>query len=316
MASRDFLGRFGGEKGSSSDKAGGGAGEPDEVVELSLGLSLGGCFGANSGRDAKKPRLVRSSSLAAMYSLPGTSDDLAAATPPPAPLMRTSSLPTETEEERWRRREMQSLKRLQAKRKRLERRTSMNSGKSGGSSSRDDAQEPLYPSAFQLRRSVVDQGNTSSSMPEQGSADGAEAKSTSSMEISSDNNNNNNASNQNKSLPPPAPSPAGKLPNGIVKEQPPLRTLRSLTMRTTSTGDLRKSMMEDMPMVSSKVDGPNGKKIDGFLYKYRKGEEVRIVCVCHGNFLTPAEFVKHAGGGDVTNPLRHIVVNPAPSVFL
>ncbi|VAH44016.1 unnamed protein product [Triticum turgidum subsp. durum] len=293
MASRDFLGRFGGEKGSSSDKAGGGAGEPDEVVELSLGLSLGGCFGANSGRDAKKPRLVRSSSLAAMC-----------------------SLPTETEEERWRRREMQSLKRLQAKRKRLERRTSMNSGKSGGSSSRDDAQEPLYPSAFQLRRSVVDQGNTSSSMPEQGSADGAEAKSTSSMEISSDNNNNNNASNQNKSLPPPAPSPAGKLPNGIVKEQPPLRTLRSLTMRTTSTGDLRKSMMEDMPMVSSKVDGPNGKKIDGFLYKYRKGEEVRIVCVCHGNFLTPAEFVKHAGGGDVTNPLRHIVVNPAPSVFL
>ncbi|EMS57599.1 hypothetical protein TRIUR3_28445 [Triticum urartu] len=167
---------------------------------------------------------------------------------------------------------MQSLKRLQAKRKRLERRTSMNSGKSGGSSSRDDAREPLYPSAFQLRRSVVDQGNPSSSMPEQGSGDGAEAKSTSSMEISSD--NNNNASNQNKSLPPPAPSPAaGKLPNGIVKEQPPLRTLRSLTMRTTSTGDLRKSMMEDMPMVSSKVDGPNGKKIDGFLYKYRKGEE-------------------------------------------
>ena len=136
------------------------------------------------------------------------------------------------------------------------------------------------------------------------------------MEISSDNNNNNNASNQNKSLPPPAPSPAGKLPNGIVKEQPPWRTLRSRTMRTTSTGDLRKSMMEDMPMVSSKVDGPNGKKIDGFLYKYRKGEEVRIVCVCHGNFLTPAEFVKHAGGGDVTNPLRHIVVNPSPSVFL
>jgi hypothetical protein len=143
------------------------------------------------------------------------------------------------------------------------------------------------------------------------------------METSSDNNNSNNsASNQqSKSLPPPSPlPPAGKpppTPNGVAKEQPPpLRTLRSLTMRTTSTGDLRKSMMEDMPMVSSKVDGPNGKKIDGFLYKYRKGEEVRIVCVCHGNFLTPAEFVKHAGGDDVTNPLRHIVVNPTPSVFL
>lgn len=322
MASRDFLGRFGGEKGASSDKAGGGAGESDDVVELSLGLSLGGSFGANSGRDAKKPRLVRSSSLASSVCSPYGSDDLAAATPAPAPLMRTSSLPTETEEERWRRREMQSLKRLQAKRKRLERRNSMNSGKSGGSG-RDDAQEPLYPSAFQLRRSVVAQGNASSSMPEQGSGDGADVRSTSSMETSSDNNNSNNsASNQqSKSLPPPSPlPPAGKpppTPNGVVKEQPPpLRTLRSLTMRTTSTGDLRKSMMEDMPMVSSKVDGPNGKKIDGFLYKYRKGEEVRIVCVCHGNFLTPAEFVKHAGGDDVTNPLRHIVVNPTPSVFL
>ena len=144
-----------------------------------------------------------------------------------------------------------------------------------------------------------------------GAGVGADARSTSSIDTSSD----NNASSQNKSLPPPTPS-GGKPPNGTVKEQPPLRTLRSLTMRTTSTGDLRKSMMEDMPMVSSRVDGPNGRKIDGFLYRYRKGEEVRIVCICHGNFLTPAEFVKHAGGGDVTNPLRHIVVNPSPSVFL
>lgn len=334
MASRDFLGRFGGEKGAASERAGGGGGgEAEEAVELSLGLSLGGCFGASSGRDAKKPRLqlARSSSIGSMCSLPAggggagsENDKLAAATPAPAPLMRTSSLPAETEEERWRRREMQSLKRLQAKRKRLERRNSMNSGKSGGGAG--DAQEPLYPSAFQLRRSVVSQGSTSSGIPDQGgsaaAAAAAEARSTSSMETSSD--NNNNGSNQSKSLPPPAPTPAGKPPapppNGTAKEQPPppppLRTLRSLTMRTTSTGDLRKSMMEDMPMVSSKVDGPNGKKIDGFLYKYRKGEEVRIVCVCHGNFLTPAEFVKHAGGGDVTNPLRHIVVNPSPSVFL
>ena len=40
-------------------------------------------------------------------------------------------------------------------------------------------------------------------------------------------------------------------------------------------------------MVSYKAEGPSGRKTDGFLYKYRKGEEVRIVCVCHGNFLTP-----------------------------
>ncbi|KAB8106258.1 hypothetical protein EE612_040508 [Oryza sativa] len=316
-ASRDFLGGFGGEVGGAAVAGEKGSGESDEI-ELSLGLSLGGCFGADLAREFKKPRLVRSSSIASICSLPGGGgggaggDDVATAAPAPAPLMRTSSLPTETEEERWRRREMQSLKRLEAKRKRLERRNSMNSGRSAGAGGggRDDGQDAMYPTGFQLRRSVVSQGSTSSCMPEQGVGVGAEAMDTSSSD---------NASCQNKPLPPTASSGGGggRPPaNGSMKEQPPLRTLRSLTMRTTSTGDLRKSMMEDMPMVSSRVDGPNGRKIDGFLYKYRKGEEVRIVCVCHGNFLTPAEFVKHAGGGDVTNPLRHIVVNPSPSVFL
>ncbi|XP_022681846.1 uncharacterized protein LOC111255707 [Setaria italica] len=41
----------------------------------------------------------------------------------PLSLLRTSSLPTETEEERWRRREMQSRRRLEAPRKRVEHRT-------------------------------------------------------------------------------------------------------------------------------------------------------------------------------------------------
>ena len=115
---------------------------------------------------------------------------------------------------------------------------------------------------------------------------------------------------------PPTTKAAEKPLNGTATEQPQpqtrLRTLGSLTTRTSSTGDIRKLMMEDMPMVSSKVEGPNARRIDGFLYRYKKGEDVRIVCVCHGSFLTPAEFVKHAGGGDVSNPLRHIVVNPAP----
>ncbi|XP_027360327.1 ninja-family protein AFP1 [Abrus precatorius] len=74
--------------------------------------------------------------------------------------------------------------------------------------------------------------------------------------------------------------------------------------------------MEDMPCVFTKGDGPNGRRIEGILYKYGKGEDVRIMCVCHGNFLSPAEFVKHAGGGDVAHPLRHIVVNPSAAPFL
>jgi len=73
--------------------------------------------------------------------------------------------------------------------------------------------------------------------------------------------------------------------------------------------------MEDMPCVFTKGNGPNGRRIEGILYKYGKGEEVRIMCVCHGNFLSPAEFVKHAGGGDVAHPLRHIVVNPSAAPF-
>jgi hypothetical protein len=131
-----------------------------------------------------------------------------------------------------------------------------------------------------------------------------EAKSTSASDKNTE---------QNNVLPP---TTTGKLLNGTTTEQPRLRTLGSLTTRTSSTGDIRKIMMEDMPMVSSMLEGPSGKRIEGFLYKYKNGEDVRIVCVCHGSFLTPAEFVKHAGGGDVSNPLRHIVVNPSPSVYL
>jgi len=79
----------------------------------------------------------------------------------------------------------------------------------------------------------------------------------------------------------------------------------------SETSSIVKNVLADMPCVST-GGGHNGKRVEGFLYRYRKGEEVRIVCVCHGSFLTPAEFIKHAGGGDVENPLRHIVVNPSP----
>ncbi|ERN07542.1 hypothetical protein AMTR_s00154p00057990 [Amborella trichopoda] len=77
---------------------------------------------------------------------------------------------------------------------------------------------------------------------------------------------------------------------------------------------LAKGLSARMPCVTTKGEGPNGKRVEGVLYNYSKGEEVSIVCVCHGTFLTPAEFVRHAGGGDVDHPLRHIVViNPSPS---
>ncbi|CAH8385746.1 unnamed protein product [Eruca vesicaria subsp. sativa] len=77
-----------------------------------------------------------------------------------------------------------------------------------------------------------------------------------------------------------------------------------------------RNILEDMPCVSTRDVGADGKRVEGFLYWYGGSkEEVKIVCVCHGSFLSPAEFVRHGGGtvsdggGDVTsNPLRDIVV--------
>ncbi|XAR63811.1 hypothetical protein NMG60_11023904 [Bertholletia excelsa] len=66
-------------------------------------------------------------------------------------------------------------------------------------------------------------------------------------------------------------------------------------------------MRRNMPSVTTTGDGPNGKKIEGFLYGYKKGQ-VSVVCVCHGNLFSPAEFVRHAGGTDVANPMRRIHV--------
>ncbi|WOG81142.1 hypothetical protein DCAR_0100287 [Daucus carota subsp. sativus] len=70
------------------------------------------------------------------------------------------------------------------------------------------------------------------------------------------------------------------------------------------------SPLPQMPCVSTTGNGPNGKTITGFLYRYTK-TEVCIVCVCHGTSFSPAEFVKHAGGVDVEHPLRHITIVPS-----
>lgn len=72
------------------------------------------------------------------------------------------------------------------------------------------------------------------------------------------------------------------------------------------------SSLPKMPCVSTTGPGPNGKTISGFLYSYSR-DEVSIVCVCHGTFLSPAEFVQHSGRTDLSHPERHIVVNPSPS---
>ncbi|OWM65227.1 hypothetical protein CDL15_Pgr008816 [Punica granatum] len=71
-------------------------------------------------------------------------------------------------------------------------------------------------------------------------------------------------------------------------------------------------LMRQMPPVAFRAG--NEKRTEGFLYQYRKGE-VNIVCSCHGTFLTPTEFVEHAGGADVDNPMKHIIVCSNPVHF-
>lgn len=68
-------------------------------------------------------------------------------------------------------------------------------------------------------------------------------------------------------------------------------------------------VMKQMPSVTATGDGPYGRTIDGYLYRYTESEVIIVVCVCHGYFFTPAEFVEHAGGKNVTDPLKHIKVS-------
>lgn len=120
---------------------------------------------------------------------------------------------------------------------------------------------------------------------------------------------NSNPHKESRVTPPKAPCRAVDVKHITGDRNPSERVLG----RASSTGSY---MMEEMPCVSTKGEGPNGRRIEGFLYKYGKGEEVRIVCICHGSFWTPAEFVRHAGGGEVANPLKHIIVDPSALTFL
>lgn len=121
---RDLLQRFGNLKQSGMRQEGCDVNENEndesDDLELNLGLSLGGRFGVNKSSGS----LIRSSSIAGP--IPLVRDEIEAVTPPAvavppyASLVRTSSLPVETEEEWRKRKEIQSLRRMAAKRRRSE----------------------------------------------------------------------------------------------------------------------------------------------------------------------------------------------------
>lgn len=260
-----------------------------EKIELSLGLSLNGRFGMEPQKllvndDKNGNKLFRASSVTDFVNIP-VDVELSLY----SPLTRTCSLPPETEAEWRKRKELQSFRRSEAKRKRVEKLKNVRvvKGKTGevmeanrrnlvnGIESTVVGLKQLPPSpAALLPAPLLSQGSIGS----QGSGGSSGVSDLDSQPFQVENIDGSKTHNKVQSKP---------------KTQP----------------DARYIDCQIMPCVSTKGDGPNNKKIQGFLYKYGKGEEIRIVCVCHGSFLTPAEFVKHGGGGEVEHPLRHIIVD-------
>ncbi|KAL2329870.1 hypothetical protein Fmac_017451 [Flemingia macrophylla] len=267
---------------------------PVEEVELSLGLSLNGRFGV----DPTAKKIKRAASI------PELLQDKGAAAVCAAPLARTCSLPAETEEEWRRRKELQTLRRMEARRKRSEKQRSLKAVREGA------GEAPPLGRTVSLTTHVAGlalNGDAALTPPSPSSAGTqgtppVDARSPTSVNLSSD-----------SELKSPISSGAKVVEN--TESAAVTMMMRSQSNKHSPpqnrAKDIVRNLLEDMPSVSTKGEGPGGKKIEGFLYRYGKGEEVRIVCVCHGSFLTPSEFVKHAGGGEVANPLKHIVVSPS-----
>ncbi|GER45306.1 Ninja-family protein AFP3 [Striga asiatica] len=253
--------------------------EEDEDVELGLGLSMNGRFGVDPTRSKK---LKRCSSIADVALAKAGPQVRVAGVDLHAPLSRTRSLPAGTEEEWRRRREMLTARRMEARRKRMERMRNLRvPPRDAGGGGRNVPPREAVESSSQGSGGPMRSGSSGSSDLIEGSKQNAEVSpSSSSRQI-----------------------PKGHEPAGRALE----REAKSATCQHV------KNTMRDMPYVTTREVGPNGRRVEGFLYGYKKGEDVKIVCVCHGLFFTPKEFLEHGGvRGDVEHPLKHIVVNPFP----
>ncbi|CAL0318191.1 unnamed protein product [Lupinus luteus] len=340
--------------------------EDKEEVELNLGLSLGGKFGVDKYAAYKSNKLTRSSSVVGTMPLfhegeGAVSRSLMMAAPHPL-LMRTSSLPVETEEELRKRKELQTLRRMEAKRRRSEKRVSKpeREGSAGGGGCLEEVEGAsaaaatmglnrfggsgnVGPPPWMMGAKQVVLGDVSgkgkiggagfqglfAQPSSQGSVDsqGGSSSSVSEMEsrpflgASSCGEARSPASNQSlQELQSGHDAIGSLLTNENITRTSGVAEMENPSERPPPAQNIRREIgtnsLENMPCVFTKGNGPNGRRIEGILYKYGKGEEVTIMCVCHGRFLSPAEFVKHAGGGDVANPHRHIVINPSGAPFV
>ncbi|XP_050380908.1 ninja-family protein AFP3-like [Argentina anserina] len=308
--------------------------EDSDDVELSLGLSLNGRFGvdprAKAGLHLKRSSSISDFSPAAAASMTAAMREEEATTsrvPRPfvVPLMRTCSLPTETEDEWRKRKELQSLRRMEAKRKRSEKQQRSYSKLHRVRSRENFEVDSRLAEAFNVggcprlppapppesQGTMGSQGSGSSVVTESDSQAAAQVVQNITEARSDSNIEPLPKSGKEQLVAPRVTGNAENLGqlNGVVQMQ---NHCNKSASPPKGPKEIVRNVLENMPSVFTKGDGPDGRRVEGFLYRYKKGEEVRIVCVCHGSFLTPAEFVKHAGGGEVPHPLKHIVVNPSP----
>lgn len=286
----------------------------EEDFELSLGLSMNGRFGFDPNTKKIKRTTSIPESMIPVTVGGGSSSGGSGggSSGGGGGLMRTCSLPVENEEEWRKRKELQSQRRMEARKKRYEKQRNsraMRERSFGGSGGEGGVGSESGSGNSNNLVEVFVQGVGGESLIR-----------TSSLTTRVGGLGLNGEKELDQVVPPSPQDGGGSIGSSSGTSESegqqhgqgttPMDTENSVKVAKlqNKTKDF-KNLFEDMPSVTTKGEGPNGKKIEGFLYKYGKGEEVRILCVCHGSFLTPAEFVKHAGGGDVTNPLKHIVVN-------
>lgn len=308
---RDLLQRF---KGQSELRVVKQEVDSTEEIELNLGLSLGGRFGV----DKSRTKLVRSSSIAGPIPIVRNEDGLPMIAPAPeyTSLVRTSSLPVETEDAWRKRKEMQTLRRMEAKRRRCEKQRVLRSEKDGGGFSeslRGRIGREQYIAAMNKVGSSVTPPPFRLPTWRAGAGAGAIGKGKE-IYLGGGGESGNFQTFGQPTSQGSVESQGGSSSSLSELESKPLQGSSSCGEVSPVSGhSLQEQGNTDMPCVFTK--GPNGTRIEGILYKYGKGEEVRIMCVCHGKFYSPAEFVEHAGGLDVAHPLKHIVVNPNASSF-
>ncbi|PON70544.1 Ninja family [Parasponia andersonii] len=293
-----------------------------EEPDLNLGLSLNGLY----ARSSKEKPLTRSSSVAGVM----TQDRVAGESTfrlqenSFLSLSRSYSLPAETNEPAIKLRDLQTMRRMAAKKRLVEKQRNCREAI-------DDEKPPPAPATLTAASPASEMvawaaasaakstalSRAISKIKTQGyvSSNYRQLEGHEFLTVARDNTGSNSSHEQRDDVEPPVVASAAMSkgdqsvePSDSELKQNPLKKLK--TSNGKKTLDNWVDVMSKMPSVTTTGDGPNGRRIEGFLYKYTKGQ-VSIVCVCHGSFLSPAEFVRHAGGSEVTNPMRHINVCPA-----